>query len=104
MKSKKKSENMAAALDNAGFVLRHGGIMMFDYLLMTKGMMRTATAQHWPDARNMLIFKTPEEVLEETNRVIKLACRDWMFFVDAFEPTKNERWGATSVRIALEKE
>ena len=101
----KEREAMATALKNAGALLRAGGIMMFDYLLMTEGMLRTATAQHWPGAKDMLIFKNPKEAILEANYVVNLANElgPARFYVSSMEITMNRRWGPTSVRCHIVK-
>lgn len=101
----KESKNMAFALENASYALRPGGTMMFDYLLMTPGMLRTATAQHWPGAEKMLIFDNAAQAIVETNAVVNLANKKLAsrFFIDSLETTTVERWGATSLRVHLVK-
>ena len=78
---------------------------MFDYLLMTEGMMRTATAQHWPSAKDMLIFQTPEKAIIEANHAVGLANNfpGANFRILSNETTYNPIWGPTSVRVRLQK-
>ena len=102
----KEPKNMVAALENAAFLLRQGGVIMFDNLIMTPGMLRTATAQHWPGADKMLIFNTPEEAAAAAIKVVEMfnASHSEKFSLRAIKTNTSKIWGPTSVCITLVKQ
>lgn len=101
-------DGMVAALENGRELLVNDGVMSFDYLLMTEGMKRTATAQHWPNAEKMKIFNTPDEALAEGCKTVELV-NEHAGIVDAYFDIESavvnlvEPWGPTSVRFLLRK-
>lgn len=102
----KSKAAMANALSNGRILLRKNGIMMFDYLLMTEGMKRTATAQHWPHAQEMKIFETPDEAIREGRETVALVNNgsvDAFLDVERINVTMVEPWGPTSVRFRVRK-
>ena len=104
----KNIDGMVCALKNALMLLCRDGLMSYDYLLLTDGMKRTATAQHWPGAENMKIFSSVEEAIAEGKETIRLAneanrCNDTYFDVENITINSVEPWGETSVRFLLRK-
>ncbi len=97
---------MVKALGNGMALLMTGGAMSFDYLLMTDGMRRTATAQHWPNAKDMKIFESVDDAIEEARKVVQLAngeASEHYFNIEDTIVNSVEPWGATSVRFVLRK-
>ncbi|MBQ3309196.1 hypothetical protein IJG78_00795 [Candidatus Saccharibacteria bacterium] len=103
----KNREGMIGALKNAKAILRDKGLMSYDYLLLTEGMKRTATAQHWPGAENMKIFNSVEEAIAEAKEIIYLvnstSANTSFFNLESIVVNSVEPWGETSVRFLLRK-
>jgi len=102
-------DGMIAALKNANEILRPNGLMSYDYLLLTDGMKRTATAQHWPGAEKMKIFNSVEEAIREGKETIAsvngaLSQDNTYFKVMSIVVNSVEPWGETSVRFLLREQ
>ena len=100
---------MVEALANGKALLQKNGVMSFDYLLLTEGMKRTATAQHWPNAEKMKIFTSVEQAIAEGKATVD-ACNKYdkfedqsHFDVESIIINTVKPWGETSVRFLLRK-
>lgn len=102
----KDQQSMVEALLSGYKLLRSGGVMSFDYLLMTDGIKRTATAQHWPRAQEMKIFESVTDAIKEGKEVVRLTngcVNDKYFTIENIAVNSVEPWGETSVRFVLRK-
>lgn len=89
-------------------LLKNGGCMKYDYLIMTESMRRVLATQGWPKGRGeMDIFATAQEASnrarEVTAAVNDALCGNGFFDIEDIQTTLVEPWGATSVRITMRK-
>ncbi len=89
-------------------LLKNGGYMKYDYLIMTESMRRVLATQGWPKGRGeMDIFPNAQEAIErarEVTSVVNDTLKGNGFFdIDDIQTTLVEPWGATSVRVTMRK-